>query len=270
MYKLKGIKDKHINEIHKNIVLLSEKRYHLFSDKERKLYEWKYQNALEAKKELNMKEYVNYDVDSYLKKQKELIEDIRKTNQPIIDEMTIKIVEILKNEMPNNLTNLEKIEYIFDYVINIMSYNEEWNKYFYKLPPLLEYDFKFYKGIPLGNTYEGILVTKNAMCKEISYLLAFLGKQLSVNIYVEEYLYNNNEHAINYILNEKEKLYINATSVIRKRTTKEESFLLPREELDKKCNTSKQRSLERKLKYNIESIIEKTNEIKFKIVYVKD
>lgn len=269
MLKLNGIKNKYIKEIHKNIVLLSEKKWHLFSEEERKLIEWKYQNVLEAKKEFNIKENDKYNVEYYLKKQKELIEDIKRKNQPIIDELTIKIVEILKEEMPNNLTDLEKVEYIFDYVINVISYNEEWNKYFYKLPPLPEYDFQFYKGVPLGNTDEGILVTKSAMCKQISNLLAFLGKQLGINIYVEEYSYNNNKHAINYILSKKGKLYINATSVIRKRTTKEESFLLPREKLDKKSNTSGQKSLEKKLKYDMESIVEKTSKIKFKIIYTK-
>lgn len=269
MLKLTGIKDKYIKEIHKNIVLLSEKRYHLFSEEERKLTEWKYQNVLEAKKEFNIKENNNYNVEYYLKKQKELIEDIKRKNQPIIDKLTIKIVEILKQQMPNSLTDLEKVEYIFDYVTNVISYNEEWNKYFYKLSLLPEYDFKFYKGVPLGNNDEGILVTKSAMCKQISNLLVFLGNQLGVNIYIEEYLYNNNEHAINYILSKKEKLYINATSVIRKRTTKEESFLLPREKLDKKCNISGQKSLDKKLKYDMKSIVEKTNKIKFKITYRK-
>lgn len=267
MLKLIGVKDKYIEEIHKNIVLLSEKRYHHFSEEEQKLIQWKYQNVLEAKKEFNIKENNNYNVESSLEKQKELIEDIKRKNEPIIHELTTKIVEILKQEMPNNLTDFEKVEFIFDYVTNIMSYNEEWNKYFYKLVLLPEYDFKFYKGVPLGNNDEGILVTKSAMCKQISNLLVFLGKQLGVNIYMEEYLHNNNKHAINYIVSKKEKFYINATSVIRKRTTKEESFLLPREKLDKKCNTSRQ-SLDKKLKYDIESIIEKTNKIKFKIIYI--
>lgn len=268
MYQLNGIRNKHINEIYKNIVLLSEKRYHLLSEEEKILNEWKYKKALEVKKELNIREDVNYDVESYLKKQRELIEDIKKINQPIIDEMTIRIVEFLRNEMPNGLTDFEKIEYIFDYVTNVMYYNEEWNKYCYKLPTLSEYNFKFYEGIPLGNTYEGILVTKNATCKEISNLLAFLGEQLGVNICVEEYLYNNNEHAINYILSNEGNLYINATSVIRKRTTKEESFLLPRDDLDKRCNNSKPKILERKLKYDIESIIKKTNKIEFRTRYI--
>lgn len=267
MYQLIGIKNKHVKKIYKNIVLLSEKRYYLFSEEEKKIHEWKYKKALETKKELNIKEE-NEDVELYLKKQKELIENIKKKNQPIIDKMTIEIIEILKNEMPNKMTELEKAEYIFDYVTNAIFYDEEWNKYCYKLPPLLEYSFKFYKGVPLGNTYEGILVTKNATCKEISNLLAFLGKQLGVTIYVEEYLYNNNIHSINYIINEKEKLYMNATSVIRKRTTKEESFLLSREKLDKKCNDSRQKNLNRELKYNIISIIKKTNCIKFKVKYI--
>lgn len=268
MYTLEGLNEEYIKQIYMSTVLYSIKQYQLLPEELKIIYNKKYQNALIAKEELQIEDNQSLEeLRFFLQQQKEKIETIKAQNQPIIDLLAAQTIDILINEMPNNSTQLQKCEYIFDYITNTMEYSNDWYRYCKDVPPTSGYEFSFYHGIPLSNTYEGLLVTRQGICDDIANLITYLGKRIGVNIEKITCDHNENLHAINYIEINGIRSYFDATSVILKNKTKEESFLVSEEFLNKdgdykfKENIPSTTIEKELITYDINEVINKTNKL---------
>lgn len=275
MYTLEGLNDEYVKLIHENIILYSLKQYQALPEEIKTFYNSKYQNALTIKQEFNIEyEPELEDLKSFLQEQKEKVEIIKAQNQPIIDFLSSQILSILIKEMPNNLTEIEKCEYIFDFVTKTLEYSEDWYKYCKDIPPINGYEFTFYKGIPLSDNYKGLLITRQGICDDIANLIIYLGKELGVNINKAICEHNENLHAINYMEINGVRSYLDATSVIRKVKTKDEAFLVSEAVLNqyqdyKLKDHSISTTIDRTpVSYDIDKIIIETNKLMPQVNYL--
>lgn len=285
MYTLEGITQEDIITIYQNTVDYSLKKYEEFPDILKEMYQIKYEHALSVKNELGIIEKQSKDeLKAYLQETKNKVNNIQKNNQPIIDMLADEILNILKQEKPENLTNTEICEYIFDYVTNIMSYDTDWYNYCHLVPPIDGYDFNFHNGVPLSSSYKGLLITRQGICEDIANLMMLLGRVFNINIKALICKHGKNIHAINYIeLENGEISLIDASSVILKGKTKQEAFLVSEQLLNKDDEydfSDLDKDLSDKIisstilqkntpSYDIKSIIEKTNKLLPSINYTK-
>ncbi len=275
MYSLIGLEEEYVKKIYQNTVLYSIHRYQSLPEMFQEFYQIKYQNAQEMKEELEIVEDIEIEeAKEFLIKNKKLIEDMKNQNQPVIDEIADQILAVLKQNLPKEATEIETCQYIFDYVINTMEYATDWLKYCNSIPPIDGYDVMLYKGVPLSTSYKGLLVTRQGVCEDIVNLIIDIGKELGVSIYRENCEHNQNLHAINYIIVNGQKSYLDATSVILKTKTKEEAFLVSQEELNKNQDYTFRTDQESftlphpNITYDINQIIKNTDLIMPKIEYI--
>lgn len=234
MYTVNGLDNEYINDIYKNIILYSIKKYENLPLPIQSFYEQKYQNAINLKRTLNIDDNKNIEeIKNYLNNQKEIIDKIKEENQIIIDLLVPKIIHMLAKNINENMTITEVCEYLFDYITLTMEYSTEWYQYCKEVPPVDGFEFSFYKGIPLSNSYPGFLVTKKGICDDIANLFVYLGKVFNLPIKKETCEHNENLHSINYLEINGMRSYFDATSVILKNKKKNEAFLISREILNK-------------------------------------
>ncbi len=263
---LQGFNNDYINKLYQQVILYSIKYYQSLPKEMQLQYKEKYDKALllQAKFGLDSNESLE-ELKEFLDNEKSKIEMIKEENQPIIDMFANNILGLILIKMPSDLTDIEKCEYIFDYVTNTMEYADEWKRYCIDVPQN-EYNFCFYSGVPLSKTYEGLLVTKKGNSDDIANLITYLGKRVGVNIEKTFCRHHNNTYAINYIVQkDKTVSYFDAASVIRNEKSKDEIFLVSERVLAKDMeyqlkNHQMSVSLKRPtIEYNIDNLI---NEIK--------
>ena len=203
------------------------------------------------------------------------VAQIQNQNQPIIDVLSRQVLQILKNEMKDDLSEIEKCEFLFDYITSTMKYSEDWLKYNCNVPTTSGYEFDFYNGVPLSKNYEGLLVTRQGTCEDISNLMIYLGRQLGIEIEKESCYHHDNLHAINYIVVGDKRSYFDVTSKIRGIKSKEECFLVSKEKLnendkyDFKANYPDVTLNKQLPRYDINEVIAKVNQILPNVNYIE-
>lgn len=213
----------------------------------------------------------NDEIIEYLNQAKKLINNIRKDNESTNLCSSSIILEIIKNSIPDNLSEIEKCEYIFDYVTKTTKYAEEYYNCILNL--FNDFDLEFNNGIPIPNTPEEILTTREGVCDDISNLMIELGKKFNLKIGKVFCEHNGNLHAFNYINLEDGTISLfDATSRIRTQESKKSTFLVSFNELNQNNEyilnvnddkysiiTSAKSIVKKPPKYNIDQIILETN-----------
>jgi hypothetical protein len=276
MYTLEGFDEEYIKNLYKSVVLYSIKKYDLLPDNIKQFYYQKYQNALLIKEEEKIEDNSSIDdLREFLQGQKEIVENVKNQNQPIINLLSSQVLSVIMEQVPKNLTPTAKCECIFDIITTTMEYSNDWYQYCKSVPPIDGFDFSFYHGVPLSDNYEGLLITRQGIGDDIVNLITYLGKKIGINIGKTICEHNENLHAINYIEIDGVRSYLDATSVILKNKTKEEAFLVSEEYLNKsgdyKFETSyPSKTLDKKeCYYNIENIINNINQLMPQVNYIE-
>ena len=109
----------------------------------------------------------------------------------------------------------------FIYDINTKKYNRD-------IPFGEDYDFEFYKGVPISKTFEGLLVTKTGLSDSISNLMIFLGNELGLNISSVACEYNDSDYIINSVKIDDNISYMDVSSVINGSSDIEHACLVDR------------------------------------------
>lgn len=287
MYTLEGLDKEYVKNIYQNTVLYSIYKYEQLDDNFKPVYNKKYQNALELKDKLGITETpTKEEVTNFLNEQKEKVENIQKQNQEMINIIARASVEKLISEMPVDLTNVEKYQYLFDFVTKTMKFDSDWYEYCANVPPIDGYDFMFDNGVPVSETYGGLLVTRVGNSDDITNLMIFLGKELGIKIEKTYCKYNSKRRAINYVNEHGFISYMDPIAVIRGEKDKDKVFLVAENELDypvKDKDVNKVKNIDEDEKevsislhqmtpeprYNMDEIIAKINELLPKVNYIK-
>lgn len=173
------------------------------------------------------------EIEQFLENKQEKYNQNLEDNKEVITAFCQIPVLILQRNLTGNETNEEILNYIFDFVTNYITYSEDYYKYCIKTPPTKNLEFDFKDLTPTNKDIEGLLVQGQGVCDEIANLICYLGKCFGVKIEKEFCRYKEDSHAINYVLINSNLTYIDATRKIRGQKTKEECFLISREELNK-------------------------------------
>lgn len=213
------------------------------------------------------------EVIAYLNDAKEILNNIRKINESENLTTANSIIEVINNDMPDDLNNLEKTEYLFDIICNTITYAENYYKYINNL--FNDFDIELNNSVPFPDNIEEFIVTKEAICDDIANTFVHLGRIFHLPIGKINLIHNENLHAINYIETEKEMTSLfDATEYIRKNKNKKECFLVDYNNLDinddylidKNNNQYRQvinsTTINKETpKYNIEETIRKINDL---------
>lgn len=272
MYTLEGLDKDYVTKIYQNTVLYSIYKYNELDENIKPVYNKRYQNALELKTELGIiEEPTKEEVTTFLAEQKEKVEKMQNQNQGSIDVIALASVQALLNAMPKDLTNIEKCQYIFDFVTGIMHFDEDWYEYCASVPPIDGYDFMFDNGVPVSKTYGGLLVTRVGTSDDITNLIMFLGRELGVKIEKTYCKHNSKRRAINYINDDKFVSYMDPIAVIRQEKEKKDVFLVSENKLDYsiKDNEISVNQVVPEPRYNMEEIINQVNQLLPQINYIE-
>lgn len=276
MYTLEGLDKDYVKKIYQNTVLYSIYKFNELEENIQPVYNKKIQNAIDLKKELEITENpTKEEVKAFLDEQKEKVEKIQNQNQEAIDQVARASVTTLVNAMPTDLTDIEKCQYIFDFVTGIMKFDSDWYKYCANVPPIDGYDFMFDNGVPVSKTYGGLLVTRVGNSDDITNLMMFLGRELGLKIEKTYCKHNSKRRAINYINNNQYASYIDPVAVIRKEKEKKDVFLVSERKLDyqiKEKDTDMTISIDQNVpapRYNMEEIINQINQLLPQVNYIQ-
>lgn len=258
---LNALSEEHIDEIYKNKVIYSIIKFERQDEDYKELFKGKDMYA----KNLNDSDINESDYDeivAYLDQQKEIINTIRNENEEVIKLTKAQILDNFKQGISKSSDDIEKYEYIFEYVTKTISYNYDSKRFNRDIPFGNDYDFEFYKGVPFDNSFDSILVNKTGLSEDIANLISFLGKELGLTIDVVHCSYEDQSYALNSVAFGKDISFIDATSVITGRKEMEDAFLVSRGSLN---NDNKYNGLGESINkavhfggnYNINEVIEK-------------
>lgn len=274
MYTIEGLDKEYVKKIYQNTILYSIYKYDELEENIKPVYNKKYQNALELKDKLGVIESPSKEeVTSFLDEQKEKVEKIQNQNQELINQIAQATVQTLVNAMPTDLSDIEKYQYIFDFVTGIMKFDADWYEYCANVPPIDGYDFMFDNGVPMSKTYGGLLVTRIGNSDDITNLMVYLGKEIGVKIEKAYCKHNSKRRAINYITDDKYKLvsYMDPIAVIRHEKDKKDVFLVSDSKLDYPVKDNGI-SIDEDVpapRYNMEEIINKVNQLLPEVNYIE-
>ncbi len=227
-----------IQQIYSNVLQLSIFNYQTLPEFIKEELKGKYENALLLKDQLTEPPFDNIqDITEFLTAVCEDIQRVRLQNQPVIDLYTSQVEQLLDNYIPNNLNCLEKLEFLFDFITNWISFSEDTFQYCCNIPPANGLFFNFYHGVPLSNSYAGLLVTRQGLSGDIANLYVYLARNLGINLETISYIQDGNLYTINKIALENGGVsYIDATAVIRGLKTKREAFLVSKDAFNQTDN----------------------------------
>ena len=167
------------------------------------------------------------DFKNVLDGAKNLIDNVKRSNQYIIDECSLILINNLKNGINKDASVEEKCKYIFEYV------TKTFELYKSEIPFDDDYDTVFYRNVPRSNNEEGLIVTSIGKIGDLANLISIIGKTFDLDISVISCEYDNKVYYINALNIDGNVSYMDAASVIEKRKTIEEACLVSRDSIIK-------------------------------------
>lgn len=273
MYTLEGLDEEYVKKIYQNTVLYSIYKYDELNPVVQPMFSKRFMQAKKAMKDLDISSIspTKYEIQVFLAEQKQKMEEIRKQNQPIIDQITDASVKILLDQMPSNLDNIGKLQYIFDFVTKTMTLSNDWFNYCANVPPIDGYDFEFYKGVPTSNNYAGLMVTRTGNSDDITNLMIYLANQIGIDIEKRYAKFNDKRIAVNCVLVSNTTIsYLDPCAVISGRKKKEDSFLVSVDKLDYRFKDDEPSVTFEKEKptYDMDEIVNQINKLLPEINYL--
>lgn len=231
-----------VEEIYDNTIMYSILKYQTFQADWQQIFESRYQHALDCFQKRNqisdLLENTSIDrIKNNLLNYQAIYQQIQAQNRPVIDLYAPKIEAIILKSLQTKTTALERVNFLFDFVTNYVQYSTETFQYCLQVPPIDDFYFDFQNQVPVDATINGMLVMGQGLCDDISNLMVYLAKRLDLNMKKITCNYNNALHSLNLItLPDGFNYLIDATRLIRQDKTKEECFLVSKEELNKHHN----------------------------------
>ncbi len=180
--KLIAFKEEEINKIYINKVIYSILKYQTLSDNMKLFFKPKF----EFVKNLHRGHFENGNIEEvkeFLESEKEKYNDIRSKNQ--------KVVSLLANSIIGNFitgctehkeyTELQKVKYLLEYIVNTFKYNYDANKYNNNIPFGMDYDFEFSNSVPVSD-FSSLLITREVLGNELPIIIKRLGAFLDLDI----------------------------------------------------------------------------------------
>lgn len=233
--EVQAFKDYEIAKIYKNKLIYSIIKYNEQSDEYKDYFHSKYCNSLNFSNS-SFDTSIKEDVIEYLNTEMEKYNKIASENQEVIDTLADILVKNFINEANKLPNDFEKCRFLFEYVSKIMEYDYNTKKYNRFIPFGEDYPFEFYNGVPISNSYKGLLVTRTGLSDSISNLMIYLGRKIGLNmdsIVCQNY---NGSYMLNTVKFDGNISYMDVTSVINKKCSIEEACLVDRATLLKKNN----------------------------------
>lgn len=273
MYTLEGFDNEYVKKIYQNTVLYSIYKYNELDYVVQQMFSKRFTQAKKAMNDLGISSISpsKYEIQVFLEEQKQKMEEIRKQNQPIIDQIADASVKILLDKMPSDLDNIGKLQYIFDFVTKTMTLSNDWFNYCANVPPIDGYDFEFYKGVPTSNSYAGLIVTRTGNSDDITNLIIYLANRIGINVEKRYAKFNDKRIAVNCIsVSDTTVSYLDPCAVISGRKKKEDSFLVSVNKLDYRFKDDEPSvTFEReKTTYDMDEIINQINKLLPEINYL--
>ena len=231
--EVQAFKDYEIAKIYKNKLIYSIIKYNEQSDEYKDYFHSKYCNSLNFSNS-SFDTSIKEDVIEYLNTEMEKYNKIASENQEVIDTLADILVKNFINEANKLPNDFEKCRFLFEYVSKIMQYDYNTKKYNRFIPFGEDYPFEFYNGVPISNSYKGLLVTRTGLSDSISNLMIYLGRKIGLNmgsIVCQNY---NGSYMLNTVKIDGNISYMDVTSVINKKCSIEEACLVDRATLLKK------------------------------------
>ena len=222
-----------IDEIYKHLVKYSILNY---EKNPIEILKRRYESALEIEgiEEINK----NLDeIEIYLLEKQQKYYEVLKANKDLIECVSRSIIHILNEDIKKLTTKEKKLSYIFDFVTNTISYNNECEKYSHNIPLTNGITFNFRGTIPNDSEAFSTLVLGEGLSDEICNLIVCLSRMWNIPVgkmYVD---YKGKRHAVNYLIVKDEISLIDATrKIINKEEKKHKCFLVSTTKLNRENN----------------------------------
>ena len=226
---LNAFKEEEIENIYNDVLVYSILRYENFDDGNKETFKDRYEfaNKLLKSKNLNIPP-IDFELFyDYIKEKKYRFENMVENNKSIIETYAPVIEKMIIENIDPNVNNINKLEFIFDFVTKYITYSNNLVTYSIDIPPINGLEFDFKNNIPVDSSINGILVIGQGVCDDIANLIIYLAKKVDINIEKEFCDHGKYRHSINRIKNDDGTYsYIDATAVIKKQKSKEETFLV--------------------------------------------
>lgn len=235
--EIQAFKDYEVAKIYKSKLIYSIIKYDQQSSDFKELIHDKYCNALNFNNS-SFDYSIMDDVTKYLDKEMNKYKKIALENQDVVDLIADQLVNNFTNEASKITSDIEKCRFLFEYVAKTINYDHDTKKYNRFVPFGEDYPFEFYNGIPISNSYKGLLVTKNGLSDSISNLMVLLGRKIGLDIDVTVCQNYNGNYCLNKVIIDDYLSYMDVTSVINGNNTINDAFLVDRATLLKNNNYS--------------------------------
>ena len=235
--KLQAFSKAEVAKIYRSKLIYSLVKYEQQGDDFKEFNHDKYCTALNLM-EKNFDNNIIDEVIDYLDNKKSEYIKIANDNQEVIDLIADQLVKNLANQAYMLPNDLEKCRFLFEYVSKMIKYDYDSKRYNRFIPFGEDYDFEFYNGIPLSNSYKGLLVTKAGLSDNIANLMVFLGYKLGLDIGIISCQNYNGSYMINTVNINGNISYMDVTSAVREKNPIEYTCLVDRATLLKNNNYS--------------------------------
>lgn len=211
---LKTVDENEIKVIKKYKLIYSIIKYMKQNEGFQKDNNVRYMKALQLNEE-DINENMFEDAEEILKQEYAKVSEIREENQSKVNELVEKMVMNLAPMFEKADNDEMACARIFQYVTESIEYNDDLYNYDILIPFASDYPMGCYDGIPMGNNFEDILLTKKGTSLEIASLMTFLGKAFDVNISTIVAEKDGKSYYINSFEEDGKVSYIDATSAIK-------------------------------------------------------
>lgn len=265
--------EEEINEIKNHLANYAIKIYEENGWENDDYFKHKYQKAKELRKS-KLDKSID-EIKEYLDQKYEKFQINIENNKPQAIYSNNNIKEILKIEISNIPNELDRLNFIYDFVTETFKYSYDISEYWSIIPSKYgQYYFGFDKTLPVEHSELTSLTYRKEVCEGISFTIRQLGFIAGLDIKTEGVTFNNTSHYINNTIYAGQKTLIDATRKIKNEATKKESFLVDKDELQKIGsyifdNDDKTATIPNigYIPYKMDEVIEKINILTPKVTY---
>lgn len=235
--EIQAFEDYEVAKIYKSKLIYSILKYDQQSSDVKEFIHDKYCNALNFNNS-SFDYSIMDEVTKYLDEEMDKYKKVALENQDVVDLIADQLIDNFTNEASKIPSEIGKCKFLFEYVAKTIKYDHDTKKYNRFIPFGEDYPFEFYNGIPISNSYKGLLVTKNGLSDSIANLMVLLGRKIGLDIDVSVCQNYNGNYCLNSVIIENYLSYMDVTSVINGNNTIADACLVDRATLLKNNNYS--------------------------------
>ncbi len=222
-----------IDTIYNYLLEYSIRNYKKHEQELKPLFEEKYQYALNLKKEQQITVPLSdEELETFLLETQTKYQNNLNANKDVINVMYQIPLAILKINMPEDLTDEEKIYYLVEFLTNYITYSEDYFKYCVLTPPTKGFSFDFKNTVPVNHNVESLLIESQGLCDDICNLMIYLGKSFGLSINKINVTYKGRLHAINALKKDNTLSLMDTTRCIREKSIHDQYLLVDKDTLN--------------------------------------